>query len=279
MSIVRKVGRALFAGAVLVVPLVLLLRARGISRGMRGDGTLTAPTGGAAQVASALVPPALEGGAFELDAIVEDARRYDTHVWSFDLEKYDVTIEDTGMTTALDALAARTDAELVVNGGFFDPDGKAVGIAVSKGTTLSRYSKSLSGGVLTSDGRRAMLFPAEDFTLPEKTMFAVQCRPRLVVDRVANVKSDDGKRAERTALCVRDAGRTLDVIVVRASDDGESAGPSLFALAQHLTAAGCEQALNLDGGPSTGVAWRTADETKSLPPRKPVRHAIAFKAK
>jgi hypothetical protein len=140
-------------------------------------------------------------------------------------------------------------------------------------------AKALSGGVLTSDGTSATLFPAEDFALPQGNRFAIQCRPRLVVDRAVNVKSDDGKRAERTALCVRDAGRTVNVVIVKGSDDGESIGPSLFALARHLADAGCESALNLDGGPSTGIAWREGDRVNLLPPQRPVRHVVAFRAR
>ena len=209
-------------------------------------------------------------------AIIEDARRYPVRVWSFPLERYELRIEDAGMSTALDTVLARADAELVVNGGFFDRDGKAVGLAMSDGAVLSRLGKTLSGGVLASDGTRAELFAAEDFALPDGGTFAIQCRPRLVVDRSANVKSDDGKRAERTALCTRDAGSTVDVVIVRGSDDGESPGPSLFALARHLAEAGCESALNLDGGPSTGVAWREGEKAKLLAPRGPVRHVLRF---
>jgi len=93
---------------------------------------------------------------------------------------------------------------------------------------------------------------------------------------VANVKSDDKKRAERTALCTRDGGKVIEVVVVRGSDDGESPGPSLFALAAHLVERGCESALNLDGGPSTGAAWKEGGDVKLLAPRGPVRHVIAF---
>jgi hypothetical protein len=39
---------------------------------------------------------------------------------------------------------------------------------------------------------------------------------------------------------------------------------------------GCQHALNLDGGPSTGVAWREPDGTHALAPRGPLRHAIAI---
>lgn len=226
------------------------------------------------------------GGSNESDAgpddpaaLVEDHRRYVVKTWSFPLARYELTIEDTSMTTALDATLARADAELVVNGGFFGPDHKPVGLAMSNGVVLSRLSKQMSGGVLTFDGERAQLFPAETYETPDGGLFAIQCKPRLVVDRAPNVRTDDGKRAERTALCLRDDGEVIDVVVVRRSEDGESPGPSLFALARYLHRSGCESALNLDGGPSTGVAWREDGGVQLLPPRAPVRHVVAFREK
>lgn len=182
------------------------------------------------------------------------------------------------MTTALDAVLGKVGAELVVNGGFFDADGRPIGLAISDGLQLAKLARNLSGGVMISDGSHVTLLPSEGFSLPDggKNSFAIQCRPRLVVDGHPNVKSDDGKRAERTALCARDGGRTVDVVIVRGSDDSESPGPSLFALARHLASVGCEAALNLDGGPSTGVAWREGESIRLLAPRNPVRHVVAF---
>jgi uncharacterized protein YigE (DUF2233 family) len=233
------------------------------------------PTGGAA--ASTTVD-AIDGGG---SALIEDARRYAVRVWSFPLDRYDVRVEDAAMSTALDRVLKETQSDFVVNGGFFDPSGNPVGLVISDGVVLSKLGRNLSGGVLTltptNDGLHAELFAAETFAIPDGGRFAIQCRPRLVVDHAPNVKSDDGKRAERTALCARDGGSTLDVVIVRGSDDGESAGPSLFALAKHLSEIGCEAALNLDGGPSTGAAWREGEAVRLLAPRGPVRHVIAFR--
>jgi len=271
----RRVGRTAFFAAIVVAALALVLVAR---RGTRraGGGLSRTPAGGAAPVEDEVRTAPGEEGGLTAKAVIEDARRYGVRVWSFGLERYELRIEDAGMTTALDAVLVRAGAELVVNGGFFDPEGRPVGLAISSGVVLSRLGRNLSGGVLASDGARAELFAAEGFVMPDGGTFAVQCRPRLVVDGRANVKSDDGKRAERTALCTRDGGRTVDVVVVRGSDDGESPGPSLFALATHLADAGCESALNLDGGPSTGVAWREGNDVKLLAPRGPIRHVVAL---
>ncbi|MBX3216317.1 MAG: phosphodiester glycosidase family protein [Labilithrix sp.] len=275
MKAKRKLALVAFFGVLVAAAFALVLTARRGPRRTTGAPSRT-PAGGAALPEDARATPSADD-AGAVAAIVEDARRYTVRVWSRELERYELRVEDAGMTTALDAVLERTEADLVVNGGFFDPDGKPVGLAVSDGAVLSRLANGLSGGVLASDGARAELFAAEGFALPEGARFAVQCRPRLVVSGVANVKSDDGKRAERTALCTRDEGRVVDVVIVRGSDDGESAGPSLFALAQHLAEAGCESALNLDGGPSTGIAWREGDHVKLLAPRGPVRHVVAFR--
>lgn len=233
-----------------------------------------------ADPARAHVPLAAGGAAVDDpdagDAIVEDARSYAVRTWSFALAGFEMGIEDVAMTTALDAVVTRTGAELAVNGGFFDPAGKPLGLAMSDGAITSKVAPALSGGVVTSDGARASLWESETFAVPDGARFGIQCRPRLVVSGVPNVRRDDGQRAERTALCLRDGGTTVDVIVVK-DPAGENVGPSLYALGKFLARRGCEGALNLDGGPSTGVAWREEGAVRLLAPRRPVRHAVTFK--
>jgi uncharacterized protein YigE (DUF2233 family) len=137
----------------------------------------------------------------------------------------------------------------------------------------------MSGGVFSIDEDRASLVATEDADGGAfAPRFAVQCRPRLVVDSRVNIKGDDGKRAARTALCARESGTVVDVVVARDRAD-RTYGPSLFALAQHLAAAGCESALNLDGGPSTGIAWRDASGAHAERPAAGVRHALVWKTK
>lgn len=248
-------------GVVLAVALCLLACRRGERRAP------PSPAGGVASVTQEAAG----------STIVENGRGYPVRTWTFPLERYELAILDVHMTSTLGAALERAGADVVANGGFFDKDGRPVGLAISGGERLSPIAPSLSGGVVTIDDERAQLLPTEGFVLPENTRFAVQCRPRLVVDGVANVRSDDGKRAERTALCLRDGGRTIELVVVRADDAADEAGPSLFALARWLEQRPCEAALNLDGGPSSGVAWREGDETRVLAPRAPIRHAVAFR--
>jgi Phosphodiester glycosidase len=64
------------------------------------------------------------------------------------------------------------------------------------------------------------------------------------------------------------------VIVARGEAAGR--GPTLALLADMLVSRGCEGALNLDGGPSTGVAWREGGEVHVVAPRGPLRYAVAI---
>ncbi|MEO0322764.1 MAG: phosphodiester glycosidase family protein [Myxococcota bacterium] len=154
------------------------------------------------------------------------------------------------------------------NGGFFDEGGRAEGYAVSEGRLLAPYDRSLGGGVLVVGDGRAILHDGETFAPPAPPPdFAVQARPRLVVDGAVNIRSETGRRAARTALCLRDEGRSLEVVVRPAPPQ---AGPTLLELARELAAAGCEDALNLDGGPSTGLVTPTERHL----PRGPIRHVL-----
>ncbi len=198
-------------------------------------------------------------------------RPHVTRTASFALADVELSIEDVHMSTRLDDVLRRRKATLVVNGGFFDERGEPVGLAVSGGQPLGRFSRTMSGGVLWLRGDAAHLTATEEYG-ETGVGFAVQCRPRLVVGSRANVRSDDGRRAARTAVCLRDAGRRVELVMAEAS--GDDAGPTLFELAAELATAGCEEALNLDGGPSTGWAEATDAGVFFRSPAAPVRHAV-----
>jgi uncharacterized protein YigE (DUF2233 family) len=247
-------------GAVVLIVLFLA--------GCRGDKKADASKGKVPLAAGGAPSAGAEG-------LAEDAFDFEVKSWTRSLEAYELGIEDVGMSTALDGVLEKSGGDLVINGGFFDKEGKALGLTMSNGLRLSSLAKKMSGGIITvsGDGKKAELFETESFDPPSMLKFAVQCRPRLVVKGEANVKSDDGQRSERTAPCLRDGGKTIEVFIVR----GGEGGPSLFALGKWLAGRGCEDALNLDGGPSTGAAWLDNGEKKLLAPRGPIRHAIVFK--
>lgn len=183
-------------------------------------------------------------------------------------------IVDAQMSRALDGPFLDPRARAVINAGFFDPKWKPLGLAISEGHTLSAFSPTMSGGVLWIRSGVAHLTASEEYN-ETAVDFAVQCRPRLVVAALRNIRSDDGKRAARTALCLRRGGAELEVVLTYTDRDAHD-GPTLFELATTLQAEGCEEALALDGGPSTGGVLRTETREERVELRGPIRHAIVM---
>jgi len=204
------------------------------------------------------------------------APAYRLHAFRVPLARARLEIVDTAMNRGIDAVLRERGATLVVNGGFFGMQGEPEGLAVSGRRVLSPLLARIGGGVMTVHDGLARLFAAETPPASNDLDFAVQCRPRLVVDGAVNIRSDDGRHADRTALCARDGGGVLEVVVARSEHDDGHGGPTLFTFARLLAARGCAQALNLDGGPSTGAAWRDPRGVRVLRPRGPVRHAVVF---
>lgn len=176
------------------------------------------------------------------------------------------------------------DVDLAINAGFFEPDFSPSGLMVLAGRTLAPGRAVGGSGVLVVDEGRARLVAYDALaSMPEDVDFAIQCGPRLVEPGgIVGIERDGGQRAARTALCVRDEGRTLDVVVAyRRSAYG---GPGLLTLARWLAEGlvpgegGCESALNLDGGPSTALVVRGFDAARRLPPG-PVVWAITARAR
>lgn len=173
-----------------------------------------------------------------------------------------------------DGVAPLDDVVFAVNAGFFQPGGAPSGLVASGGDVLGQPEARGGSGVLVVDDGRARLLPRESLdggVAWHRAAIALQCGPRLIeADGSVGIYRDDGYRFARTVACIRDRGRTLDLIATWQVDD-PLRGPGLWSLARRLagrTPTGdppCEAALNLDGGPSTGLvardlrgAWRFA---------------------
>ncbi len=205
---------------------------------------------------------------------VPGGRTMQVQRFSFAIDSLDLRAVDLGMTRDLvGALGSR--GTLAVNAGFFTPENENEGLLVAEGRAITPWLESLGGGVLTIENDRARLEAGEEYAATTTPVFAIQSKPRLIVDRQINIRTDDGRRADRTALCIPSGGSRLEVFIARANDDSGE-GPTLQEFAIILARAGCEQALNLDGGPSTGAAWRDTEGVRGSPPRGPLRYAIVF---
>lgn len=160
-----------------------------------------------------------------------------------------------------------------VNGGYFDPADKPVGLLISDGKMIAplRKARLLSGIAVVSDGRIQLLRVAE-YSSKQKAVAALQCGPFLV-DRAQPVPGlDDTRSARRTFIAIAGSDRAMV---------GFCSAVTLAQLAKILAKPGLapdvkvQRALNLDGG-SSSAFWLAGDHgVFSIPEQKTVRDFVA----
>jgi len=162
-----------------------------------------------------------------------------------------------------------------VNGGFFKPDFKPVGLLISDGKLIAPLQPArLMTGILSASTHEVRIQRLGEFSRQEKANAAVQSGPFLV-DHYEPVPSlDDSHVARRT-------------FVVTGTNDRAALGTcsevSLAELAAILTTTRLaddlkiQRALNLDGG-SSSAFWfaRENGSAFSIREQKPVRDFVAI---
>jgi uncharacterized protein YigE (DUF2233 family) len=171
-----------------------------------------------------------------------------------------------GEPQLVSAWAQQTGALLVVNGGYFTPEYHATGLTVSGGETYGRSYGDYAGMFVVPEGGRPSVrwLRADPLDPREPLREAVECFPVLV--KPGGVMgfpagADDGRVARRTVVAQDRLGNLLFVIAPRGH-------LSLHALAVWLVASDLEvdTALNLDGGPSSGLWLADAAQIDSYVP-------------
>jgi exopolysaccharide biosynthesis protein len=172
-------------------------------------------------------------------------------LFRFDLTRFraDVAVPGAGGPMTAAELRREAGAALVVNGGFFDTDGRSLGLRVASGRQIIKLRAVVDWGVLVIRDGRADIVHSREFAAaaaakPPMTA-AIQVGPRILVDgKPPPLKP---QAARRTAVALDESGRFLTIVVARARME---AG----ALARTLERLGFHRALMLDGGPSTQLS-------------------------
>jgi len=210
----------------------------------------------AASSPSASAWTALAAGAEHLH--IDDG---DIDLFRFDLTRFraDVAVPGAGGPMTAAELRRDSGAALVVNGGFFDTDGRSLGLRIASGRQLIKLRAVVDWGVLIIRDGRADIVHSRDFAAaaasPPPVTAAIQVGPRILVDgKPPPLKP---QAARRTAVAVDQTGRFLTIVVARARME---AG----ALARTLERLGFQRALMLDGGPSTQLSAQLAGFTRDV---------------
>ncbi len=156
--------------------------------------------------------------------------------------------EQSGSTAA--ELARRSGASLVINGGFFTPDHRSIGLIVKDGRELSPLHRTSWWSVFSISGETPAIHSLKDFPGPSSVRMALQVGPRLAVEgRIPKLKENV---AARSAVGITRGGEVVIAIT-------QGPGISMTELARRMSMSGsegglsCPDAMALDGGSSSQI--------------------------
>jgi exopolysaccharide biosynthesis protein len=162
--------------------------------------------------------------------------------------------------------AEQSGALLVVNGGYFTPEYRATGLTISDGKTYGVSYGDYAGMLAVSrEGAVSVRWlRVSPYDPREPLREAIQCFPVLVKPGGVMgfpADADAGQTTRRTVVAQDSDGRILFLI----AQDGHF---SLHALAVWLAESdlGVDTALNLDGGPSSGLWLASGPNVDSIVP-------------
>lgn len=168
-------------------------------------------------------------------------------------------------------LRREQDAWLMVNGTFFDEQGRPLGLLQGSGPPLQPLRRADWGVFEVSARRGARLIHTRDYVARDDIEFAVQCGPRVVIDgRVPSLKP---QVAQRTALCIRRGPTDVAVVVTRGRVDATELA-TWMAADPATDGLGCRDAVLLDGGPSTQLSARSPGVELDLAGGWPVPNGV-----
>ena len=176
----------------------------------------------------------------------------------------------------LEDVMARGNFLAAVNGGYFDPEYRPIGLLIVDGKLIAPLQKArLLSGVLSSTGKKVQISRVSEFPFNQKPDAAVECGP-MIVDLGKSVRGlESTKTARRTFAAVGG-----DKAALGFCSDVTLADLSNILAIVTIPDFKIQRALNLDGG-SSSAFWfkRTNGNAFSIAELKPVRDFVAVVAK
>jgi len=207
------------------------------------------------------------GGSIAFEVVLFDSRQH--------ILKIVDQPEDAAGGSQITTSMRQAGAAAGVNGGFFTPQFTPMGLMRADGTSTGGWqaNKLLTGAVVAAGGKPQLLWNAEARSRQSAAQF-LQAGPRLV-DAGRAVPSLERRRNTTRTFIATDGGQRWLIGLAR----GTSLGVLADALASSEVVPGfrIQRALNLDGGRSSALYYRTADGREhSDPGWSTVRNYIAI---
>ena len=198
-------------------------------------------------------------------------------IWPNLLRTQLLVVDNPGNLRRIDQVMREQNCLAGVNGGYFQPDMKPLGLLISDGRELNPLHRSrLVGGLLVVRRGELALLRVGEFSPDPPPSQALQAGP-FVVDQGSPVHGLEGtKRARRTVILADRSGQ-YGLAVVEPPLTLAQLGDLLTA-PKILREVRVARALNLDGGSSSALWVRTRDGVMHLPERKRVRNFLCVRA-
>lgn len=184
-----------------------------------------------------------------------DAHRYETIVFRLNNMLYQWDLHYSKTPRRLQAWSDELSAPLLMNGSFFTETYEPTGYFAVDGSVISNssYTEGNIGTVAISQGKLRLIGSVQNVS---EGTDAFQSFPLLLSEGLPTIDADSEKIARRTILAQNEQGQTFVILF-------DASPVTLHDAAQVLLSLGLELdwALNLDGGPSSGIIAR--GETRS----------------
>lgn len=182
-------------------------------------------------------------------------------------------IDDPNANDSLGNVMQREHCLAGTNGGYFDPNYAPVGLMISDGRVIAPLQTArLLSAVLSVTNGRVRIQRAAQFSIKAKPNAARQCGPFLVENGKAITGLNDSARARRTFALTSGSDRAAI---------GFCSHVTLAQLGSLLTSPGVletgsvQQAMNFDGGSSSGFWFAGENGVFSIREQKTVRDYLA----
>jgi exopolysaccharide biosynthesis protein len=194
----------------------------------------------------------------------------------FDLHKVHVSVGyQPDQPLSLANWMKQTKATAIINGGYFLDDNEAAALVVSNGQTYGQ-SYTDGGGMLSvnSQGTVALNYLLDHPYDPSQgIMQATQSRPMLIINGKQANFEENAASSRRTVVAMDKQGRLLFIV---SPSNSFTIGEMGDLLMSH-TELGIQNALNLDGGTSTGIYLNSSEQQIALDSINPLPIVIIVK--
>jgi hypothetical protein len=160
-----------------------------------------------------------------------------------------------------------------VNGGYFDPDYKPIGLLIVDGKTIAPLQHArLLTGILAASASKVQILRVSEFSRQLKLTAAVECGP-MIVDLGSRVRGLEGTRVARRTFAAVASG---DRAALGFCSDVTLADLSQILTTQLGSDFKIQRVLNLDGGSSSAFWFKRANGAAfSISEQKTVRDFVA----